>query len=110
MIMNNVDKATAKESLGIFNSDRKSDRRYASFDYCFNYFQSFKDRIPDLSKEENLQQSCLHPGFFLASWGMYRPSSFLLQKSMRHLVGVIEEISNFDQGSWDIDVATGFVE
>lgn len=88
------------------NKGRHPNERYASFDYCFNYFQSFKkrNRINDLADKENLQQSCFQLGFYLASWGMLRGSSFLLEKSMRHLSKLIQEISNFDESIWDIDV------
>lgn len=33
-----------------------------------------------------MEVSCLHLGFYLASWGMLRGSSDLLQRSARHLV------------------------
>jgi hypothetical protein len=57
--------------------------RYASFDYCYNYFQSFHDHTSfrDICSESNIVESCLQLGFYLASWGMLRGSSFLLQKS-----------------------------
>lgn len=45
-----------------------ADARYASFDYCFNYFQSFRGRASELISEENLEHSCLQLGFYLASW------------------------------------------
>jgi hypothetical protein len=43
--------------------------RYASFDYCFNYFQYFKeeDLIEELAEPENIQTSCLQLCFYLAS-------------------------------------------
>ena len=87
---------------------RHPNERYSSFDYCFNYFQSFKKRnaIKDLGKKENLQQACFHMGFYLASWGMLRGSSFLLEKSARHFVDAIKVIASFDKTFWDIDVDT----
>ena len=53
---------------------RKPTERYASFDYCFNYFQSYKEAgnqsaLIDLA---NIQTSCLQLAFYLASWGMFR--------------------------------------
>lgn len=60
---------------GVSESDgRRPDARYASFDYCFNYFQSFREarNIAALASSANLQLSCLHLGFYLASWGMLR--------------------------------------
>jgi len=84
---------------------RKPDARYASFDYCFNYFQSFREAgdIVALAKPENIQLSCLQLGFYLASWGMLRGSAELLQKSARHLAPVIEVIAAADAPLWEID-------
>ena len=92
---------------------RMGDERYASFDYCFNYFQSFRDarNISLLACPTNLQLSCLQLGFYLASWGMYRGSAELLQKSARYLVPVVEVIASTDrlvlttgETPWDIDL------
>lgn len=108
-------KIDIENSLGVFlggngkkNRGRLPDERYASFDYCFNYFQLFKkkNKTSDIASKENLQQSFLHLGFYLASWGMFRASSFLLQKSFRHFSKVIIEISKFDRHIWDIDIDT----
>jgi hypothetical protein len=80
--------------------------RYTSFDYCYNYFQCFKetDRIEDIASSENIQLSCLQLAFYLASWGMLRGSSFLLQKSAKHYQSVIKAIANTAPEVWDIDV------
>ncbi|WP_414469269.1 hypothetical protein [Methanobacterium sp. ACI-7] len=85
---------------------RKPDERYASFDYCYNYFYSFykQNKLHELSDDENLQNSCLHLGFYLASWGMMRGSSFLLQKSVKNYKNLIEVISKADPRLWEIDV------
>lgn len=74
--------------------------RYASFDYCYNYFHPSTDN--DISN--NMEFSCLQIGFYLASWGMYRGSSGLLQKSVKHFVPLIEYISKADERLWLIDV------
>src|ERR1700730_13232190 len=69
---------------------RKPNERYASFDYCFNYFQSFREAgdVPALVSPANVQLSCVQLGFYLASWGMLRGSAELLQKSARSLIPV----------------------
>ena len=54
------------------NSGRDPTGRYASFDYCFNYFQSFRTYPAELTSPGNLELSCLQLGFYLASWGMLR--------------------------------------
>lgn len=84
---------------------RKPDARYSSFDYCFNYFQGFRERneIEALAQPEQMQLSCLHLGFYLASWGMLRGSSELLQKSARHLTRIVSEVAHADRRLWEID-------
>lgn len=74
---------------------RKPQERYASFDYCYNYFQSFREsgNISDLKNSQNIQTSCLHLGFYLASWGMLRGSSFLLEKSAKFYQPLIETVA-----------------
>lgn len=80
--------------------------RYASFDYCFNYFQSFREqgRFSELASPAQMQTSCLHLGFYLASWGMLRGSSFLLSKSVKVYQSLIRSISVADPILWEIDV------
>jgi hypothetical protein len=85
---------------------RKPDERYASFDYCFNYFQSFREsgKFWEIAGPgTNLQLSCLHLGFYLASWGMLRGSADLLQKSSRHLINVIEVVAGADPSLRELD-------
>lgn len=49
--------------------------RYRSWNLCFNTFGNTKNH-------NNREYLALHLGFYLASWGMYRGSSGLLQKSV----------------------------
>jgi hypothetical protein len=48
---------------------RNPDLRNSSFDYCFNYFQSFRNsgNLPGLKSKENIQISCLHLGACFAA-------------------------------------------
>jgi hypothetical protein len=87
------------------NNGRHPNERYASFDYCFNYFQSFREqgKVANLCSPENLEMSCLQIGFYLASWGMLRGSSFLLEKSIGQYKPLIKEISTFPTEIWQID-------
>lgn len=79
--------------------------RYTSFDYCFNYFQEHRERddLPALLRGDALQLSCLHLGFYLASWGMFRGSAEVLQHSVRTFVPVIEVIANAPPEAWQTD-------
>lgn len=65
------------------NNGRKPNERLASFDYCYNYFYLFykKGKISELASKENLQTSCLQLGFYLASFGTMRGSTFLIKKA-----------------------------
>ena len=88
------------------NKGRKADERYASFDFCYNHFYSFykEKRLSELADGKNLQTSCLQIGFYLASWGMMRGSSFLLEKSVRNYKSLIVAISKMNPKLWEIDV------
>ncbi len=92
--------------LSEYNKERGILNRHASFDYCFNYFQKFKtdNVLTEMASGNNLQMSCLQLGFYLASWGMYRGSSFVLQKSFKIYEPVIEYISSDECDVWAIDV------
>lgn len=52
--------------------------RYLSFDYCYGYFQKYKKKHTKLG--ENMEYSCMVLWSYLASWGMLRGSSLLLQE------------------------------
>lgn len=93
-----------KEGL-IYSKDegRHPLARYASFDYCFNYFQEFRDKT-ELANKNNIQNSCLHLGFYLASWGMYRGSADLLQKSVKIFEPLIKYIASKECDVWGVDV------
>lgn len=61
--------------------------RELSFDYCFNYFAH------NLTPSNDMEKSCLVLGYYLASWGMLRGSSYLFQRTnARHYWPVIEFI------------------
>jgi len=84
-----------KDNINEYFESRGPKERYTSFDYCYNYFNSFNDvgAISEIAKPENIYFSCLQIGFFLASWGMLRGSSFLLDKSVKHYEELIYLIS-----------------
>jgi len=92
-------------NLKAFREGIKPDEREASFDYCFNYFQSFREsnEVSALANRANVQNSCLHLGFYLASWGMYRGSAGLLKKSARCLTPIIDVVAQTSMSLWEID-------
>lgn len=89
------------ETVNKFKSQANKDDRYRSFDYCYNYFKNTHDLTNDIEK------SCLTLGFYLASWGMYRGSSFILQKSLSHYKETIIYLNKWkinDPSVWEIDI------
>ena len=93
-------------NINDYLKDRLPDKRYSSFDYCYNYFRKFyeQDNIEAIASSANVQLSCLQLGFYLASWGMLRGSSFLLQKSVKHYEQLISVISKMPKVCWEIDL------
>ena len=102
----NIPQIIIESNIKQYIDERKPYSRYTSYDYCYNYYQSFlnSDRIKDLASEKNLKLSCLHLGFYLASWGMYRGSGWLLQTSVKIFEPLIRNISNLEEQYWRIDV------
>jgi hypothetical protein len=92
-------------NLGNFMGGRKEDARYTSFDYCFNYFQSHRERgeVARLASRGQMQASCLQLGFYLASWGMCRSSGLLIGRSAKQFEPVVELIAGTPPDIWDID-------
>jgi hypothetical protein len=86
--------------------ERQPTDRPASFDYCYNYFQGFRERgdIRALASDDHLQESCLQLGFYLASWGMLRGSSELLRRSLKYYVPVVHTIAELSEDAWDLHV------
>ena len=84
---------------------RKPSDRCTSFDYCYNYFQSFRENndLGKLSEPSQIQVSCLQLAFYLASWGMLRGRSFLLEKSVKFYAPMINKIVDFNKTIWEID-------
>jgi len=80
--------------------------RMSSFDHCYSYFQSafVSRRQSELANDVSIQSSCLHLGFYLASWGMYRASGALSEFSSARLSPVVQVIANAPLQIWDLDV------
>jgi hypothetical protein len=87
-----------EEIVGKFSALSKVEHRYSSFDFCYNYFSK------EIDFTEDMEKSCLELAFYLASWGMFRGSSFLLQKSAKYFEKAIEYINLLDKKTWNIDV------
>lgn len=53
--------------------------RFRSWGHCYRYFR----RRHRIRAQQHIDQAALQLGFYLASFGMYRPSGFLFQKDYR---------------------------
>ena len=63
--------------------------RYRSWEHCYSYFR--RRRRHGLSQDRD--HAALQLAFYLASWGMYRGSSFLLQHAFTVHRGVIDVVA-----------------
>lgn len=63
--------------------------RYLSWEHCYGEF--YHARVKVLTEKE-YDFLALHLSFYLASWGMYRGSSFLLWKDYKVHIGAVREI------------------
>ena len=64
--------------------------RYSSWHLCYDFFQKNNTANSEMAKREMAKREmALHLGFYLASWGMMRGSSALLNCG----IGVFEELS-----------------
>ena len=61
--------------------------RSLSWEHCFRVFRDART-----APSPDYDYLSLHLAFYLASWGMYRGSSFLLQKDYKVLSPVVEEV------------------
>jgi len=91
--MKNIEK-----TVGKFTALCEAEHRLSSFDYCYNYFSTTDDLTKDMEK------SCFELAFYLASWGMFRGSSFLLQKSAKYFEKTVKYINSLENDLWKIDV------
>jgi hypothetical protein len=79
------------------------EHRLRSFDYCYNYFRA--SRKDELLKD--LEKSCLVLGFYLASWGMFRGSGYILDRNVRFYDPIIRCIAKYKHTHpeyWELDL------
>ncbi len=81
---------TIREKVQAYHDGIASEHhRYRSWEYCYGYFhQSTPAEIAG-----DRDRAALQLGFYLASWGMYRGSSFLLQHAYTVHRGVVEQLT-----------------
>ena len=91
---------TSFSTIRSYHDEAGEHHRYRSWEHCYRYYQSAGPRGVSADPD----QAALHLAFYLASWGMYRGSSFLLQHAYTVHLGVVELLSSsrFDS-LWGID-------
>jgi hypothetical protein len=62
-------------AIQAYHGEADEHHRYRSWEHCYRYFRQLTEQ--DLVT--NREHAALQLAFYLASWGMYRGSSFLLQ-------------------------------
>lgn len=77
------------KSADVFYDKLLSDAngRYRSWEHCYKCFHDARN-----AANPDMDYLSLQLAFYLASWGMYRGSSFLLQKDYRVHIPIIEEL------------------
>lgn len=81
-------------------------QRYRSWEHCYSFFRTHNN----LKSDEDIDLACLHLGFYLASWGMYRGSSFLLQKDYKiHKYAITVLLNPKYRVLWDLDLDDIFI-
>lgn len=74
-----------------FNETVRDPRgRYMSWRHCYNVFSINRNKIG--IDENTIDYLALHLAFYLASWGMYRGSSFLFQKDYKVHIPIVKII------------------
>lgn len=64
--------------------------RYLSWEHCYKQF--VKAHNQKSQTDEDIDYLSLHLAFYLASWGMLRGSSFLLQKDYKVHIDIVKEL------------------
>ena len=85
--MNTVD-LILESSVKFYDTLKKDENgRYRSWEHCYSNFINARD-----NKNADLDYLSLQLAFYLASWGMYRGSSFLLQKDYKIHIPIVKEL------------------
>ncbi len=87
-----MDKATIfEQNANNFYDSLTEDKngRYLSWEHCYyQFYHARKKQLP----ENDIDHLTLQLAFYLASWGMYRGSSFLLWKDYKVHIPAVKEI------------------
>ncbi|HHP0355699.1 TPA: hypothetical protein ACRZSW_000208 [Campylobacter lari subsp. concheus] len=92
--MCSIDKEQFYGNISLFHDKIKNEDndRYLSWEHCYEYFYIYR-------KDIDYDYASLMLSFYLASWGMYRGSSFLLRHDYKIYKTMLEELLVIDL--WD---------
>jgi len=63
-----------------------------SWDHCYLFFRKFR-KLESTEQKNQIDLACLNLGFYLASWGMYRGSTFVRWKDYKIYTDVIKKLT-----------------
>ena len=97
-------KKIISQGLKFYNKLREDENgRYRSWEYCYKIF--YDAHNSEVVDDDFMDYLCLHLSFYLASWGMYRGSSFLLQRDYKVHKPIIKILLEEKYNSlWRIEV------
>jgi len=91
------------DTIRAYQGTRGEHDRYRSWEHCYQYFQ----RAGPRGLLANPKEAALQLAFYLASWGMYRGSSFLLQYAYTVHVPFVHAIATGQfRDLWKIDLGS----
>lgn len=94
-----------KHVLGFYKGGKNPGHRFQSWENCYRFFQWLKEHPANFQRSPEI--ACLQLGFYLASWGMYRGSSFLLKHSFEvHKKPIRELLKRKYDSLWQADIGT----
>lgn len=85
--MDTVDMIISSSTSYYNNLKQDTNGRYRSWEHCYSNFYQAREK-----DKADVDYLSLQLAFYLASWGMYRGSSFLLQKDYRIHIPVVKEL------------------
>lgn len=92
----NENASSIVEIANVFAHQKTCMHRFASWDYCYGLAQCMYARKKELT-DSDYDYMALNLAFYLASWGMYRGSSFLLDKSYKIHIKPVKLIFSKDE-------------
>lgn len=63
-----------------------------SWDHCYLFFRKFR-KLESTEQKNQIDLACLNLGFYLASWSMYRGSTFVRWKDYKIYTDVIKKLT-----------------